>query len=52
MSPTLDFTQPGSFFNGIQPRVVNDSCVYGRIKNGKIVSAGTGFVDPFKAPGS
>ncbi len=50
LTPVLDFTTPGSFFGGAQPRVVNDSCVYGRIKNGKIVSAGKGFVDPFQPP--
>jgi len=50
LTPTLDFTQPGSFLGGAQPRIVNDSCTYGRIKDGKIVSAGKGFVDPFQPP--
>jgi ABC-type branched-subunit amino acid transport system substrate-binding protein len=48
LAPTLDFTQPGSFLGGLQPRVVNDSCAYGRIKDGKIVGVGSGFVDPFQ----
>jgi branched-chain amino acid transport system substrate-binding protein len=52
LTPTLDFTQPGSFLGGAQPRVVNDSCAYGKIKNGKIVTAGKGFVDPFQPPSS
>ena len=50
LTPTIDYTQPGSFFGGAQPRVVNDSCAYGKIKNGKIVAAGKGFVDPFQPP--
>jgi ABC-type branched-subunit amino acid transport system substrate-binding protein len=47
LTPVLDFTTPGTFFNGAQPKVVNTSCVYARIKNNKVVALEKEFVDPF-----
>ena len=47
LTPTIDFTTPGKLLFGAQPRLVNDACVYGRIKDGRIVSVRSGFVRPF-----
>ena len=46
LTPPLDFTKPGKLVFGTQPRLVNDSCVYGRIKSGRIVSVKGEFVRP------
>jgi ABC-type branched-subunit amino acid transport system substrate-binding protein len=47
LSPTLDFTTPGTFLDGAQPRIVNTTCVYAQIEDGEIVALDEAFIDPF-----
>jgi branched-chain amino acid transport system substrate-binding protein len=50
LSPILDFTKPGTFLDGAQPKVVNTTCVYSQIEDGEIVALDEKFIDPFDAP--
>jgi ABC-type branched-subunit amino acid transport system substrate-binding protein len=50
LTPVLDFTKPGTFLDGAQPKVVNTSCVYAEIEDGEIVALDESFIDPFDAP--
>jgi branched-chain amino acid transport system substrate-binding protein len=50
LSPTLDFTKPGTFLDGAQPKVVNTTCIYAQIEDGEIVALDEKFIDPFDAP--
>jgi ABC-type branched-subunit amino acid transport system substrate-binding protein len=46
LTPTIDFTTPGELVFGTQPRLVNESCVYAQIRDGRIVSIDGEFVTP------
>ncbi len=46
LTPPIDFTKPGGLLFGAQPRLVNESCVYAQIRDGRIESIDGEFVTP------